>query len=138
MYDDSHNWVGQGGTAVAANALALLAAVYVAKFLIGHLPARWMRVHAFALLVTASLPYLWLLVESDWRNWHIYRETCWVYGPVRFWAIPAASFVADTAVLRTPRPLPYLGRSLLEVVLMVPWTVAWVYFSFFVLGGGWI
>lgn len=137
-HDEFHNWVGQGFGTVLMNALALVAAVYAAKYLVGHLPARWMRVYAFALLVAASLPYLWLLVETDWRNIHIYRVCCWVYGPVGFWAIPAGSFAADTIALRTPRLLPYLARSALEVQLMVPWRFAWSFVEFWVLGGGWI
>ena len=130
------NWLGQGGGAVLAYTLALLAAVYAAKYLINHFPAGWVRVYAFASVVAASLPYLWLLVVTDWHNLHIYRVACWVYVPVGFWVIPTASFVIDTIAPRVPRARWYIARSALEVVLMAPWCVAWAVISFFVLRGG--
>src|SRR5262245_36840466 len=78
----SRNWIGQGMIAGLVYALLLLAGIYSGKYLIGRLSVRWVRVYCFVLLVIASLPYIWLLVVLDWRNFHAFRVTCWVYYPI--------------------------------------------------------
>jgi hypothetical protein len=137
-YDDSHNWLGLDASAALGAAVLLWVAVYAAKFLIGRLPVRWVRVYWFVLLVTASLPYLWLLVVVDWQNWHVNRVSCWVYYPFGFWVIPTASFAAGANAMRSPSLLWYVGRSCIESLLMVLWVFVWGFFSFIFLGGGWI
>jgi hypothetical protein len=137
-HEPSRNWVGQGVGAAYANALLLLLLIYACKFLIGRLPVRWVRVYCFVLLVLASLPGIWLLVVLDWRNPHVFRVACWVHYPIGFWFIPAVSFAADTVAMRTPALLWYTGRSCVEFSLLVPWMYVWSFFSFFILGGGWI
>jgi len=137
-HDDNHTWLGQGAAAACLNGLVLLVAIYWVKFIIGRLTVGWVRVYFFTLLVIASLPYLWLFVEQDWRNMHVYRISCWVYGPVGLWFIPSVSFALDVRAMRSPALLWYIGRSCLEFLLMLPWLYAWVFISFFCLGGGWI
>src|SRR5262249_26759625 len=124
--------------AVYGNAVLLLLLVYGTKFLIGRLPVRWVRVYCFALLVAASLPYIWLFVVLDWRNTHVFRVACWVHDPIGFWFIPTLSFTADTVAMRSPPFRWYVGRSCVEILLIVPWIYVWVFISFFFLGGGWI
>jgi hypothetical protein len=136
--DTSHNWVGQELGAAYGNALLLLVVIYAAKFLIGRMQIKWVRVYCFVLLVIASLPYIWLLVEVDWQNPHVYPVSCWVYDPIGIWVIPAVTFAIDTAATSDLDLRWYLGRSLLEFLLVIPWMFAWTFFSFFLLGGGWI
>jgi hypothetical protein len=137
-HDPYHNWVGQGVVTAYGNALLFLLIIYACKFLIGRLPVRWVRVYWFVLLVLASLPCIWLLVVLDWQNPHVYRVACWVHYPIGFWFIPAVSFAADTVAMRTPGLRWYVGRSCVELLLLVPWVYLWGFFSFFILGGGWI
>jgi hypothetical protein len=137
-HDPYHNWIGQGTGATHANALLLLCVVYVAKFLIGRVSVSWVRVYFFALLVIASLPFIWLLVVTDWRNPHVFKVACWVHDPIGFWFIPTISFAWDTLAIHRPSLRWYISRSGVELLLMVPWIFIWAFFSFFVLGGGWI
>ena len=102
------------------------------------LSVRWVRIYCFVQIVVASLPYIWLLVEFDWRNMHVFPISCWLYVPIGIWFVPTISFVADTIAMGNPRGLWYIGRSSLECLLMVPWMYAWIVISFFMLGGGWI
>jgi hypothetical protein len=136
--DAHHNWVGQGVNTAYRSALLLLVAVYATKFFIGYLPVRWVRIYYFALLVAFSLPYIWFFIVLDWRNPFVYRVSCWLYDPMGLWLIPSISFLADTISMGSPRPIWYLIRSSIELVFIVPWFVAWAFFSFFFLGGGWI
>src|SRR5262245_36546795 len=69
--DPTHNWIVQGVSGAYFNALLLMIVVYAAKFFIGSITVRWVRVYCFVLLVIASLPYIWLLVVLDWRNAHV-------------------------------------------------------------------
>jgi hypothetical protein len=134
--DLHNNWLELGG--VHLSGMLLLLAIYAAKFVIGYLPVRWMRVYYFALLVALSLPYIWFFIVVDWRNPHVFRVSCWLYDPIGIWFIPAISFWADTNSMGTPRPQWYLVRSCVELVLILPWLIVWTIFSFFFLGGGWI
>ncbi len=137
-YDAEHNWVGQGMLAVLGNALLLFVVVYTAKFFIGRVPVRWVRVYFFGLLIAASLPYIWLLLCVDWRNPHVFPVACWVHDPIGFWFVPTLSFAADTATMRRTGIVWYVIRSCIELVLIVPWVLVWIVCSFFCLGGGWI
>jgi hypothetical protein len=137
-YDDPRNWMGHGGLAVLGNALLLLLVIYAGKYWIGQIPDRSVQVYFFALLVIASLPWLWLFVVLDWRNPYVFRICCWVYDPIGFWFIPAISFIADTIATPSRPLLWYFKRSCIEWLLMVPWLYVWILLSFFVLGGGWI
>jgi hypothetical protein len=136
--DVSHNWFGQGMGAIYAYFFLLLLLAYTAKFVIGYLPVRWLRVYCFVLLVIASLPYIWFLLSPDWNNPHVSRFSCWVHDPVGFWFIPTVSFVFDTSKMRTPQTRRYSLRSFIEWLLFIPWIFVWGFVSFFVLGGGWI
>ena len=137
-HDTSHNWIGQGTGAAYGNALLLLLVIYISKFLIAYFPIRWIRVYFFALLVIASLPFIWLLVVVDWQNPHVYRIACWLYDPIGIWFIPMVSFAADTVKMSSPQLSWYVGRSCIELLLQGPWILAWIFISFFFLGGGWI
>jgi hypothetical protein len=137
-YHYNHTWLGQGPAAACLNGLVLLVVIYGVKYIIGRVTVRWVRVYFFALLVISSLPNIWLFIALDWRNMHVFRISCWVYDPVGLWVIPCISFTADARAMRPPELAWYIARSCLEFLLMLPWLYAWVFISFFCLGGGWI
>ena len=133
--------MGQGGWAFAGYAALLLLVAYVAKrSFVTRCATRRSAVFRFSMLVLLSLPYIWFLCEPDWFNPHIYRVACWIGGPIAIWCIPTASFVIDLCVQgATKRWTLYLIRSVIELLVVFPiWAAPWAWFSFFVLGWGWI
>jgi hypothetical protein len=135
------NWVGQGDGAYILNSFLLLVVVYFAKWIIlDRCTRRLAAVELFAVLVALSLPYIWFLCEPDWTNPFVYRVSCWFGGPITIWFIPAVSFIVDLGSFGKTKSLKrYSIRSAIEAVIAFPvWAIGWAYFSFFILGWGWI
>jgi hypothetical protein len=135
------NWVGQGGWAFIAYTGFLLLAAYAAKrYLLGRFRTKGNAAGYFSLLVLLSLPYVWFLCDPDWFNPNIYRIDCWIGGPITVWFVPIISFVVDFCGKSPAKPWKhYLIRSGVEILIVFPiWAVFWSFFSFFVLGWGWI
>jgi hypothetical protein len=135
------NWIGQGGLAFAGYAFLLLAAAYCVKWIIlTNCTRRLTAVHLFSLFGILSLPYIWFLCEPDWFNAFIYRISCWIGGPIAIWFVPTVSFLVDLRSCRAPKSVNrYLIRSGVEVLVAFPlWAIFWAFFSFWILGWGWI
>ena len=67
------------------------------------------------------------------------RVGIYVGSPVATLAVPCVSFVVDLARRSAGRPLGWLWRVPLELILAVPtWFVFWVFFELLVLGWVWI
>jgi hypothetical protein len=138
---EGQNWIGQGGGAFAGyTALLLVAAYSFKRILLTSCKRRWIAVYYFAMFFLLALPYAWFLCEPDWFNPFVFRKLCWIGGPVAIWFVPAVSFVVDLCLWDRAQPLNiYLLRSGVEIVLLIPlWTLFCAFFSFFVLGWGWI
>ena len=92
------------------------------------------------MFIILSLPYIWFLCEPDWFNPFLYRIFCWVGGPIAIWFVPTVSFVVDLASCWKAKSLKrYVVRSGIEIVIAFPvWQYFWAFFSFFILGWGWI
>ena len=135
------NWVGQGGLAWAGYLLLLLGAAYCIKWLVlARCARRLAAINLFAMFIVLSLPYIWFLCEPDWFNRFIYRESCWIGGPIAIWFVPAVSFLVDLRFWEKALPLSgYLVRSGAEVLIGIPlWASVWGLFCFWILGWGWI
>jgi hypothetical protein len=135
------NWFGQGGWAFAGYGFSLLIAAYVFKwFVFAWCRRRLTASQLFSFFIILSLPYVWFLCEPDWFNPFIYRQMCWIGGPIGVWFVPLVSFTVDLCSWKKARCLKnYVMRSGLEVLVVIPlWTCFWAIFSFFILGWGWI
>jgi hypothetical protein len=113
--------------------------LYIAKAaIIRHSPSVSAAVLWFAPLLALAVPVTWA-ADHDWDNQHFYPVMIWVGGPVMVLAVPTASFAVDLwSRGRFGRP-----RStwwyLPEVLLVMPaWVYFWVFFSFYILGWGWL
>ncbi len=121
-----------------AGVLALIALLYLAKAAV----VRTRSARSAGLWLTPMLalavPVTWAC-DPDWTKIYFYPQMHWIGMPIGVLAVPAASLLLDlTHLRRTGRP-----RSAWwyfpELVLVFPaWYVGWVYFSFWVLGWGWI
>ncbi len=135
------NWVGQGDGAYILNSFLLLFVVYCAKWtMLAHCTRRLAAIELFILLFALSLPYIWFLCEPDWSNPLVYRVSCWFGGPITIWTIPAISFLVDLRNCGKSKSWKrYFVRSAIEVVVAFPvWAIFFAYFSFFMVGWGWI
>jgi hypothetical protein len=119
--------------------LALVGILYLAKAAVIRQRTRpSIAILWFVLLLALAVPVTWA-ADTDWNNPHVYQVGIWVGTPVAFLAVPAASFAADLWTLaRRGRP-----RSawwyLPEVLIVFPvWVYYWAFFSFYILGWGWI
>lgn len=138
---EDQNWVGQGGWAFLAYiALLLLAAYWAKRIILTHCVSRGTAVYFYVLLVTFSLPYIWFLCEPDWFNINIYRIACWAEGPIAILLVPTISFLADLLNHGSAKSNTYyVIRSAIEVLVIFPiWAFFWAWFSFWILGWGWI
>jgi hypothetical protein len=138
---EGKNWIGQGGWAfVGFTILLLLVAYSFKRTIVIRCSTKGNASKFFFLFIMLSLPYIWFFCEPDWFNRFIYRISCWIGGPIDIWFVPTISFLVDLYNQDTPKSLKkYIIRSAVEVLVIFPvWTVFWAFFSFFVLGWGWI
>jgi hypothetical protein len=138
---EGQNWVGQGGWAFLGYVVSLLVVAYcVKRIILVYCARRLAAIEIFALLIASTLPYLWFLCEPDWFNPFIYRVSCWVGGPIALWLVPTVSFLVDLDSCGKPKPLKrYLVRAGIEIGAVFPlWAIFWAFFSFFILGWGWL
>jgi hypothetical protein len=138
---EEQNWIGQGGWAFARYAVLLVAVAYIVKwFACTCCKRRWTAVHIFSFFIALSLPYIWFLCVIDWFNPFLYRVSCWVGYPIAIWFVPLVSFVVDLYFWKKTKSLKYcLIRIGVEVFIVFPlWIYFWAFFSFFILGWGWI
>jgi hypothetical protein len=135
------NWIGQGGAIPFVWAAILVVAIYPAKYIViknqRSVLLAWLT---YSGLIAISLPCIWFLVVMDWRNPHVFPIACWA-DPIVIWLIPTISFSFDCRGKSTtnciPRPLTYIGRSLLEWTLLPIWVYCWAFLSL-VFGWAWI
>jgi hypothetical protein len=122
-----------------AGSVALILGLYGAKAaVLGHVRSVVVAVAMFAVAVVACVPVTWAL-SPDWDNRHVLRVGIYVGSPVATLAVPCVSFVVDLARRSAGRPLGWLWRVPLELILAVPtWFVFWVFFELLVLGWVWI
>jgi hypothetical protein len=122
----------------AIGAFALIA-FYSAKLLISRCIHHWAtQIVAYVMLVSLILPYLYIHWE-DWGNPFLFFVGNWLGMPVALLFVPTVTFVFDllSRPVRSARWL--LARSAIEIVVGIPlWGIFWAYFSFFMLGFGWI
>jgi hypothetical protein len=122
----SQNLLGQGGGMNVIYAVILLAAVYFGKYSLYRSGlAKHERISWYLLMVTAALPYLWLLAAHDWYI-PMARDTfCWVGTPVAVLLVPTLSSLAEMASNRASLCSLRL-RYAVEIVVLCPiWVVVW-------------
>lgn len=131
------NSFGQGPGAALLSAVAILILLCSLRYAI--VCKGCCRADAAAwylLLLSAAVPAVWLLVELDWDNEAVSPLANWVGTPVALLLVPTLFAGYDVvAANRLPLGL-YAGRSLLEILVLVPvWFYIWVaYFEFLLLG----
>lgn len=118
---------------------ALIVSLYVSKAAAlrrgpaGRAAAWW-----FVPQLALAVPLAWA-TDPDWDNINLYPVMIWVGGPIAVLAVPAVSFVCDLWVLHHLGRTSSWWRWLLELLIAVPvWVYFWTFFSFWVLGWGWI
>jgi hypothetical protein len=74
----------------------------------------------YCLLVAAALPYIWLLVATDWNN-ELANDGAYYMGtPLQLLLVPSVSFAFDLAAERRRSMRVLVLRSLAEVLIVVP------------------
>jgi hypothetical protein len=138
---EGQNWIGQGGWVIPAYIALLLLAVYGAKrIILTRCVRRWTAVYFYCALVMLSLPYIWFLCEPDWFNRNMYRIACWAGGPIAILVVPTISLLVDLFNHGSAKSNTYyVSRSAIEILVIFPiWAFIWAWFSFWILGWGWI
>jgi hypothetical protein len=135
--DGGVNWFGQGPVFALFFAVALLILLCSLRFLI--IANVRCPIDAFAwylLLLASLLPTVWLLVVYDWDNEAGSDIAIWVGTPVALLFVPTAFACYDLVTNTRLTAWPYIARSLIEVIILVPtWAYIWVvFFMFFLLG----
>jgi hypothetical protein len=75
----------------------------------------------YAATVAASLPYIYVLVVTDWKNPYVDPRFCWIVAPVMLLFVPTASFAVDVLKWGRPKRVVWLAiRSAIEIVVLVP------------------
>jgi hypothetical protein len=134
------NWFGPAGRgSVISCAAALVFLVYVVKYYVVRYKRELRPSLYWSFLVFVSLPFIWFFVVIDWFNPHVFRIACWLDAFLAFWPVPTVSFLVDASSDKPIHPGYFVLRSLAEILLGMPiWAVFWIFFSFFILGWGWI
>ena len=111
-------------------------ALYAGKYLAVRLPRRSLtRVASYILLFLGGLAYVYLVLE-DWAAPDLEPEAHWIGAPLLYLTIPTITFFFDI-VRRSPRPITYVLRSIIEICLFPIWMyvvafimdqMGWVYF----------
>ena len=66
-FSNSTNWLGQGQWFILAYAASLFLFIYLVKWcLVRCCRSKPVAAYWYAVLVAASLPYIWFLLEIDW------------------------------------------------------------------------
>lgn len=106
----------------------LLIAFYCARYAIYRLfwNEKTCMILLYFLLVGMTLPLIWLFVVTEWDNPQWTPVARWYGYPIGLLVIPTAFFRYDLNK-ETRDDLGILGRSLIEVVVLVPiWFVCWI------------
>ena len=122
-----------------AGSIALVVFLYGAKSLALCNPkAPQFAVTFFVFAVAACVPMIWAL-SPDWDNPNVFPIAVYVGSPVATLSVPVVSFFIDWTGRVDTTPANRLIRYLIEWFVAVPlWSVAWIFFEFYVLGWIWI
>jgi hypothetical protein len=120
--------------------IPLFAVLYLAKLRILRLRVRpWMAFGLYLIVLAALLPYLYCRATVDWNSPCVRPQANWIGGPIAVFTVPTASFLDDVLAQKRPSAWFYALRSLVELVMIVPfWTFVWAWIEILILGWVWI
>ncbi len=131
------NVLGQSGWWQLAYAGIALLALYSAKTaIVFRCRDNKRAVLFYAMICAISLPFLWVLVTTDWNNAHA-ELAHWFTSPVGLLLVPTIGFFCDleNRPYRTIRS--YIAKTCAELILIPIWYVIWIFIEF-PLGFYWI
>jgi hypothetical protein len=132
------DWQGPTHADVAVG-MSVLIGFYLVKIVISRRVYHWaVQIVAYVMLLSLVLPYIYIRWE-DWSNPHIFLVGNWCGSAVAVLAIPTFTFMFDLIDHRVHSNRWMIVRSSLEILVGIPvWTIFWAFFSFFILGFGWV
>jgi hypothetical protein len=127
--------MGQSWGWAVLNVLVLLLILYLFRYVIASKSSgAFSAMTWYTILLGMVLPFIWLFVDTDWDNEAVSPLSNWVGSPVALLFVPTAFLCFDLLGGVRMKPGLYLARSLLEVMLIPVWAVAWFFCEFLLLG----
>ena len=124
------NWLGQPATLFYPDLVLLLILIYAAKWVIICRVSPSRALIWYALVILASLSFIWFFLVLDWFNTSFSRLGCWIGYPLLVWMIPTATFFFDWLAIEAPATRWYVARSGFELTYVFPvWFGIWMLFS---------